>query len=99
MIKLKDLLKESKTPIADKVFDIIAQYFDDTDGIKPLETFIERLYSFEQFSDKEDLDDAKKVYPKVKSMIQTIDKQRTKQHQINLKQLQNKFNELERKLK
>ena len=32
-------------------------------------------------------------------MIQTIDKQRTKQHQINLKQLQNKFNELERKLK
>ena len=66
---------------------------------KPIETFIERLYSFEQFSDKEDLDDAKKVYPKVKSMIQAIDKQRTKKHQINLKQLQNKFNELERKLK
>ncbi len=98
MIKLKDLLKESKTPIADKVFDIIAQYFDDT-GVEPIQTFIERLYSFEGFRDKEDLDDAKKVYPKVKSMIQAIDKQRTKKHQINLKQLQSKFNELERKLK
>ena len=98
MIKLKELLKEAKTPITDKVFDIIAQYFDDSD-IKPIDTFIERLYSFEGFGDKEDLDDAKKVYPKVKSMIQAIDKQRTKQHQINLKQLQNKFDELERKVK
>jgi len=98
VIKLKDLLTEAKTPITDKIFDIITQYFDTT-KIKPIDTFIERLYQFEQFGDRKNLDDAKKVYPKVKSMIQAVIKKKVKNQEMGMKQLQNKFDELERKLK